>query len=364
MSYPAEVKSSHELKKELLGQFAAPTPRTIAAAETLKTLLAETAYIGTMAVSVTEFQGYLKQRDLFLVAFSGYHPTFSIKKTEANARLTQAMKALDPTASAASYWFADMLDKVYHPMHQTTVGFFKKAFGDTFTADTFVTRAMIEQGFARFNANFSDPDSYTKEKANLAAQVRKGGILGVLGSALAIRMDLVQQSDVPFAVRTVRAAVADARRGFPFSVDQKWLQLFGFVDAMLDASMVALQGKAAGDDFTSRAPTSGDKGIDGCCKEAIEAWGANALGRYCAEPKAYACARELEVGQMLGGQLGSVKGQLAFWYSNQGSEPARKFSAPLMIIGPESETKQPSSGGYMAPCTSCRNRSAQMQIGL
>jgi hypothetical protein len=364
MPHANNVETKHEAKKDLLGAFPKPTLRTITAAETLKTLLGETGYKGTMAVSVTEFRGYLKQRDVFIVAFSGYHPTFKINRLAANARLTEALRALDPRSGEASYWFADLLDKVYHPMHQTTVGFFQTAFGRAFGADTHVNRAAIDQAMVNFAAIFSDPDCYMKEKPNQKAATRKGAICGVLGSALAVRMDLVQPGDVARAVRTLRAAVADVRSGFPFRADSKWLQFFTFVESMLDASKVEIPGKAAGDDFTSKAPTTGDKTIDGACKEAVQAWGANALGRYCAEPKAYACVRELEIGLIHGEQLGRVLGQLAFWYSNPDVDPPRTFSAPLLIIGPEAVPEQPMHGGYMAPCTSCRNRSAQMLIGL
>lgn len=360
MSYPEQVLAKHEQNRALLGAFRAPTPRTITASETLKTLLKETNYDGTMAVSVTEFRGHLTDRNLFVVAFSGYHPSFTMNRAAANVRLTQALQAAEPGAGDARFYFADQLDKVYHPMHVTTIDFFKKAFDPTFQATTLVTATMVDSALQRFKTIFADPASFTTEKPNLKAAVRKNAIIGVLGSALALRMDLVRQSDVPEVVRALRFMVTVAKATPDPRMAAKWREFIGFVQTLLDANQIALPTKAAEEDFTARAPTTGDKGIDAACKEAVQAWGANALGRFCAEPKAYACVRELEIGLLGGEQLGTVRGQLAFWYSNP---PARMFSASLLVHGPQSEPKQPMTGAYMAPCTSCRNRSAEMLVG-
>jgi hypothetical protein len=362
MAYPATVLQRHAANKTLLGAFAPPTLRTITAAETLKTLLQSSGYVGTMAVSVTEFKGFLKDRDLFLVAFSGYHPHFSIPKTAANTSLTQALRLLDPGSREARYWFAEDMDKVYHPCHSVTVAFFQKAFGSGFAADTPLTYAMVEGALEKFEGIFADATSYKKERPNLPKTTRNLGVFGVLGSALALRMNMVAQAEVPNVVRLLRAMVGVVERIGPEKCDPKWKALFGFVEEMLQASKVAIPGKVAEDDFISRIPPCDDKQVTEAMKEAAQAWGANQYGRYCAEPKAYACARQLEVGQMLGSQLGSVLGQLAFWYS--GNTPARSFSASLLIHGPESAPGAPDSGGYMAPCTSCRNRSAEMLAGL
>lgn len=356
MSYPDKVKERHESNMALLGSFRPPTAKTIAAAELMKELLAESNYIGTMAVSITEFHGHLKSRDLFLVAFSGYHPNLRINRSEAAARLSEKL------SSDARYWFAEEMDRVYHPMHATTVGFFQKVFGNGFSAGTPVTGAMVDAVVDKFPMLFEDQRKYTAMKRNISKKDRKAPLYGVLGSALALRMNLVEQADVPRVVRKLREQIKTVNAMLPDDKQVKWTKFFGFVNDVLSAPMIAISPKVAADDFTSRAPSTGDTDIDGIGKEAVQAWGANALGRYCAEPKAYATARQLEVGDLSGRQSGKVRGQLAFWYSNE--TPSRKFSAPLLIIGPESEMTLPSNGGYMAPCTSCRNRSFEMQIGM
>ena len=353
MSYPEEVKEKHEANRALLGSFRLPTPKTIAAAELMKELLGEANYNGTMAVSITEFHGHLSDRDLFLVAFSGYHPNLRINRSAASARLSQKLK------SDASFWFAEEMDKVYHPMHATTVGFYQKAFGNSFTASTPVTAAMVDTAVDRFPLLFVNPGAYTVMQRNLSKKDKRAPLYGILGSALALRMNLVLQSDVHRVVKKLRDQIALVRT--MQQIDAKWCVFFLFVQEMLRANKVAMPGKAAEDDFSSRAPdVSHDADIDGVSKEAVQAWGANALGRYCAEPKAYAAARQIEVSQATGNHLGSIRGQLAFWYSSE----SRGFSAPLLIIGPEGNTASPGNGGYMAPCTSCRNRSAEMQIGI
>lgn len=356
MSYPDDVKLRHESKQSLLGSFRSPTAKTIAAAELMKELLIESNYENTMAVSITEFHGHLTAKDLFLVAFSGYHPHLSINRNDAAKRLSAKL------ASEARYWFAEEMDRVYHPMHTTTVGFFQKVFGTTFSAASPVTGAMVDTAIDRFATLFEDPDAYTVMKKNISKQDRKAPLYGVLGSALALRMNLVKQVDVPHVVRKLRGKLAFVRAMTDDQKDAKWTTFFNFVKEVLEPPKIGIATPLGENDFTARAPAVGDADIVGVCKEAVQAWGANALGRYCAEPKAYAAARQVEVDVVFGTQRGEVLGQLAFWYSHQ--TQSRLFSPPLLIIGPEGNEASASSGGYMAPCTSCRNRSQEMQIGM
>lgn len=97
-------------------------------------------------------------------------------------------------------------------------------------------------------------------------------------------------------------------------------------------------------------------------------WGAAGSGpngQYCAEPKAFDHVRNgtlLIAGKDEGKARFVIVGQLAVWYS--GSTPAKPFSMPLLIIGPENNETKSESGGYMLPCSSCAARSGIMMEGV
>jgi hypothetical protein len=210
----------------------------------------------------------------------------------------------------------------------------------------------------------------------------------IAGTALAIRMDLFSPADLPEAIRTTRALANDlkfvASKVPSPSPELTAYGLFGqFLLDVLKPHLVT----AAEDERPSLIATeinstdAAAKMVRGVSKEVVDAWGANALGRFCAEPKGYFYSRNAQVWATrvpvyvsgkpmpLGSvaetnQFGVLRGQLAFWFN---TTTGAEFNKTLLVHDGTSMPgagAAPCNGAYMLPCSSCAERSGLMTLGL
>ena len=164
-------------------------------------------------------------------------------------------------------------------------------------------------------------------------------IVTIAGTALAIRMDLFSPADLPEAIRTTRALANDlkfvAGKVTGPSAELKAYGLFGqfLLDVLKPQLVTAAEDERPSLVAAEISSTDAEaKMVRGVSKETVDAWGANALGRFCAEPKGYFYSRNTLVWATrtpvyvsgkpmpLGSiaetnQFGVLRGQLAFWYN-------------------------------------------------
>jgi hypothetical protein len=430
------ILTAHTTKRTSLGQYPPPTSETILAAEILKHTLGRT-YAGKFAVSVTELGSDVSDKVLFIIAVSGYHPNLSFDRLAAATTLNRELgDHLSPLTNKAGYVFTQPLDATYHPMHKTTQDFFQKAFGTSYQNVTF---AQARQAFADFRkqtkldamlsgvnrpkATFGGssesgallsklkgtltPDN-VKSSLDAAKQrtpaapapaptfaatfvgtnLSKTMIVTIAATALAIRMDLFGPADLPEAIRTVRTLANDlkfvASKVTGPSAELTAYGLFGqFLLDVLKPHLVT----AAEDERPSliaveiSSTDTAAKMVRAVSKETVDAWGANALGRFCAEPKGYFYSRNAQVWATrtpvyvsgkpmpLGSiaetnQFGVLRGQLAFWYN---TTTGADFNKTLFVHDGSTMPgagAAPCNGAYMLPCSSCAERSGLMTLGL
>jgi hypothetical protein len=369
------VVTAHAQNLAALGAFRLPSIRTVIAAETLKEQLlvhdSGKPYNGTMAVSVTEVEDLKTNSTSFVVAFSGDHPGFKAGSGYTRALRTN-LQALDRSDGEERFWFASELDKVYSPMHAVSQSFFTQAFSG-FDPASAVTIGQIMGRIADFknlfDASTGGSTIVPVMKKQLGRKIIKPAYYGVIAGALALRMNIVNNADVPNAVREVRNFIKYLKRTWPN--ETKWTGLARFIEEILSNEQISLiDGPTPDCKFLAFNPeVQGDKNLSSALKAAIEAWGSGPYGRYCAEPKGYAAVRQLNNRSIIytkedtrtepNVQWGWLKGQLAFWYSSEG----RQFRVTV-VKSPEGAEGTASSGAYMVPCSSCASRSSEMLIGL
>ena len=304
-----------------------------------------------------------------MVAFSGYHPNFS-PMPHYQIRLRRYLKEYAGGEGNEIIWWANQLDKVYHPMHTVSRDFFVTAFPG-FVPTAAVTTGMVSRRIQDFKALFQGggglPPAPLVLKSNLSKNVKKGAFAGVIGGALALRMNMVLDSDVPTVVRDMRALIRYLKQ--ISAAEDAWKKLARFLESVMRNEKVFANGDQEDISFLSTPLDTGDANLNSQIKAATTAWGGNQYGRYCAEPKGYAAARQLFVTSRMAKegpsrvekniQWGWVEGQLAFWHASDGDTFRVK-----MVIGAEGADGVAGTGAYMVPCESCRNRSAEMIIGL
>ena len=430
------ILTAHNTKRTSLGQYPPPTSETILAAEILKRTLGRT-YDGKFAVSVTELGSDVSDKVLFIVAVSGYHPNLRFDRLAAATTLNQELRDhLSTLADKAGYVFTQPLDSSYHPMHKTTQDFFQKAFKTSYQNVTF---AHARQAFLDFRTQTkldamlsgvnrpkailggrSDSGALvTKLKATLTADnmqsslvaakqrtatapapspvfaetfrgtnLPKAIIVTIAATALAIRMDLFSSADLPAAIRAVRALANDlkfvASKMTSPSAELKAYGLFGqfLLDVLKPHLVTAAEDERPGLIATEINSTDdAAKMVRAVSKETVDAWGANALGRFCAEPKGYFYSRNAQVWASrtpvyvsgkpmpLGSiaetnQFGVLRGQLAFWYN---TTTGADFNKTLFVHDGSTMPgagAAPCNGAYMLPCSSCAERSGLMTLGL
>jgi hypothetical protein len=429
------ILNAHTSKNASLGQYPPPSRETILAAEILKRGLGGT-YNGKFAVSVTELGSDASDKILFIVAVSGYHPNLRFDRLAAATTLNQELRDhASPFANKAGYVFTQPLDSSYHPMHKTTQDFFQKAFGASYQNVTFAharaafaafrTQTKLDamlSGINRPKAVFggrNDPGALVAKlkgtltpddaQASLAAakqriaaavpapvfteqfrgtNLAKAMIVTIAGTALAIRMDLFSPADLPEAIRTTRALANDlkfvAGKVPGPSAELKAYGLFGqfLLDVLKPQLVTAAEDERPSLVAAEISSTDAEaKMVRGVSKETVDAWGANALGRFCAEPKGYFYSRNAQVWATrvpvyvsgkpmpLGSiaetnQFGVLRGQLAFWYN---TTTGAEFNKTLFVHDGTSMPgagAAPCNGAYMLPCSSCAERSGLMTLGL
>jgi hypothetical protein len=429
------ILTAHNSKNASLGKYPPPTSETIFAAEILKRALGG-AYNGKFAISVTELGSDASDKILFIVAVSGYHPNLRFDRLAAATTLNQELRDhASPVAGKAGFVFTEPLDSTYHPMHKTTQDFFQKAFGTSYQSVTFANARPAFLSFrsqTKLDAMLSgvnrpkpalggqnDPGALAAKlkttltpddaQASLAAakqrtaaaapapvfteqfrgtNMAKSTIVTIAATALAIRMDLFSPADLPEAIRTTRALANDLKfvaSKVPIpSAELTAYAAFGqFLLDVLKPQLVT----AAEDERPSLIATElsstdpAAKMVRGVSKETVDAWGANALGRFCAEPKGYFYSRNAQVWATrvpvyvsgkpmpLGSiaetnQFGVLRGQLAFWYN---TTTGADFNKTLFVHDGASMPgagAAPCNGAYMLPCSSCAERSGLMTLGL
>jgi hypothetical protein len=216
----------------------------------------------------------------------------------------------------------------------------------------------------------------------------KAIVTTIAGTALAIRMDLFKPADLPEAIRATRSLANDLKfvaSKVPHpSPELTAFGLFGqFLLDVLKPQLVTAAEEERPSLIATQISSTDDaaKMVIGVSKEVVDAWGANALGRFCAEPKGYFYSRNAQVWATrvpvyvsgkpmpLGSiaetnQFGVLRGQLAFWYNTTGGA---EFNKALLVHDGTSMPGAgvaPCNGAYMLPCSSCAERSGLMTLGL
>ena len=373
IGYAQSVVQAHRAIPEYLGSFKPPTLRTVVAAEAIKERLAihdgGAPYPNRMAVSVTELSNLKGGATAFVVAFSGYHPNFK-PMPHYQIRMRRYLRDYAGGNGNETIWWATELDKVYHPMHTVSRDFFASAFAG-FSPTAAVTAAMVSAKIQEFKGMFQAgggrPAPPMVLKNNLSRAVKKSAFAGVIGGALALRMNMILDSDVPIVVRELRGFIRHLK-GIPTARDT-WQKLARFMESVMRNEKVYAARDQEDISFLSTALDTGDAHLDSQIKAAVTAWGGNQYGRYCAEPKGYAAARQLFIDSRIVKEGGTrteknnsrswVEGQLAFWHASDGDTFRVK-----VVKGPEGAEGAATSGAYMVPCESCKNRSGEMIIGI
>lgn len=373
IDYARSVVEAHRAIPAHLGSFKPPTLRTVVAAEAIKARLAihngGAPYPNRMAVSVTELANLKGGATAFVVAFSGYHPSFS-PTPHYQIRLRRYLREYAGGHDNEIIWWATDLDKVYHPMHTVSRDFFATAFAG-FTPTAAVTAGMVSGKIQDFKAMFQGggglPPAPLALKANLPRKTKNSAFAGVIGGALALRMNMVLDSDVPMVVRDMRAFIRHLKG---ISTPQEtWKKLARFLESVMRNEKVYAAGNQEDISFLSTQLDTGDANLNSQIKAAVTAWGGNQYGRYCAEPKGYAAARQLFIDSRMVKEGPTrvekniswswVGGQLAFWHASDGDTFRVK-----VVIGAEGADGVAGTGAYMVPCESCKNRSGEMIIGI
>ncbi len=204
-------------------------------------------------------------------------------------------------------------------------------------------------------------------------QLGKAFLLGVGASGLALRMGIILPGDEAQVVVALRRFITQLKllKNVPNGADYQEL-------ADLLATLLLSQKITTASDSQIQLVLDTKvytvTSVEGVRKRLVDAWGANAFGRFCAEPKGLHFARNISLipdavsGVGLGNQVynfsqkGALQGQLAFCV--HGYIERRNFQPGLFVYGSSNDDKNPGHGAYMKPCTSCAARSTGMMSGL
>lgn len=375
------VVSAHQRLKNDLGSFPPPDEATVFAAEIIRHEVENTAYAGTFAVSVSHIHNADTGNSNFIVSFSGYHPNLHPSATNTSNLLNADLfEARHPLANRVKISYTHPLDIAYHPMHTTTQQFFTRNLG----AYSNITLAVVDKAVSDFLGKLNWSNVYNGATKTITPgaklqfdQLGTKLIEAVCAAALALRMGIVNPTDEPGVVGKLRGFIGSIKAiRAPFADAPKFAQLVDLLQTLLLAQKVDRETGDQKITLLLETKTFGNNVVESIRKKVVEAWGANALGRFCAEPKGLYYARHVELipnyspgtrnfptPSSTFTQKGSHQGQLAFWYSRNNAEN-KKFSPNLFIYGQNNADNSPAHGAYMKPCTSCAAQSASMMTGL
>lgn len=369
------------LNRSELGSFPPPDKATVFAAEIIRHVLEGTAYAGTFAVSVSHIHNADSGNSNFVISFSGYHPNLHPSATTTSASLNADLyEARHPLANRVKVSYTHHLDISYHPMHTTTQQFFTRNLGRYSNITITEIDKAVDDFLNKLNWNvvYNAMTKTITPGAKLQFdQLGTKIIEPVCAAALALRMGIVSPKDEPAAVRKLRGFIRCMKViRAPFPDADKFAQLVDLLQTLLLSQQVDKTTGEQGISMVLETKTFAQTLLESVRKKVVEAWGANALGRFCAEPKGLYYARHVELipdsssassrsptPSFTFTQKGSHQGQLAFWYSRNNREN-KKFSQNLFIYGQNNADKSPEHGAYMKPCTSCAAQSASMMTGL
>jgi hypothetical protein len=340
LPYIKEVVIAHLEHRDKLGTFRQPTFETVIAAEVVHGIIAEYGYEKTFAISVIELLDRPKRRTLFVVSFSGYHPNLYIDKEIANTRLESALAQHSSEALIdPKYIIVNNMDKTYFPLHQDSVEFLKRSV----RADI-QTVPLVVKDFGEVLAKFWDMlDGSFDYKINKNI---KGILQGVCAVFLALRLDLIERHSIGKILVLANRFIIQLRNQTGL---HKWKVFANVLKTCMYPS-----------ESVYKPSTVDDKHLVSAMEILWKTAGSGPYGQFCAEPKAYYYARNSLINEASGMQSGIVQGSLAMWYSRG---EVRPFSSGL-ILGPEGHVNACIHGGYMAPCSSCKNRSSEMMLSF
>ncbi|WP_263379117.1 hypothetical protein [Granulicella paludicola] len=356
------VVSAHEGKRAECGHFPTPDDATVFAAEIVRMMLEKTAYGGTFAVSVSHVHSQRSGQSNFIVAFSGHHPDCLPNRADTTHLLNLDLaEDVHPLAHRARVSYSNTADLAYHPMHVTTQEFLRRAF----RKHENITATDVNTQLTTFKNLIWLPPKQVGLGPRLQLFSQFGKKLMPLGAiGLAIRLGVLAPGDEAAVVTSVRRFIrADLKsiKAPPAAVEesQRYQELAKFLeDLLMSRTVNDPEGQST---LLLATQVYAEKSIAAVQKSVVEAWGANALGRFCAEPKGLRYARQSSILAINDLQYGSLQGQLAFWYSYT---EHRDFSQKLFIYGQNNDDRAAGHGAYMLPCSSCATRSASMMTGL
>ncbi|MGB6687133.1 MAG: hypothetical protein WBE76_04760 [Terracidiphilus sp.] len=373
----AIVSAHASLGVNELGKFPAPDKATVFAAEIVKMMLEATAYKGTFAVSISHVYNVGSNQSNFVVAFSGHHPDLHPNRKDTTRLLNNDLKeANHPLADRVRVSYTHHLDVSYHPMHITTQGVFNaifKKFADIPATD--VDGCLNEfRAKIKWDTIYESATNTIKVGAKPQfSQLGKNLLLGVGAAGLALRMGIVKPGDESAVVKFLRGFIRQLKllKDVP-NEGPNFTQLAQLLEKLLlsqKATDIEKQASLVLEDVTYANAL-----VEGTRSRLVEAWGANALGRFCAEPKGLFFARNaglipdepilgIKPGdtQYTSTQNGALQGQLAFWHS---FTERREFNAKLFVYGSSATDKAPGHGAYMKPCSSRAAQSTGMMTSL
>jgi hypothetical protein len=380
-----------------MGDFPSPSREVVIAAEVLKDYVAGTP--GSAAIEVVEIGGPVSRK--YVIATSGNpdalngpgRPPFDIGR--ASADLTSALRVFNVRAE---FFYANKAYDFYQPLHKEAITAVKRLVP---LFDGFARRinlqdvqALFQELLPLFNSTASlagsvPPNSlvnrnqratmhYQNVKQSVIRKARDGSPLANLTSLTGARLNILDQIQTS---REMDEAQFERLMGVCIALrlnaieDNHRTPVRNALDAFLHtmSQTGANRVKTAVDRMYQRLPDYLRALADKWDQQPIPPLGIphiermlNKVGstlmrsRFCAEPRAFAFLSKDSVDSV----SPAVRSQVCFWWGGAGAN-FRPNPPEYQVIGPQGHAADGTlSGSYMWPCTSCKNRSAEMLSGL
>ncbi|MFM0336276.1 hypothetical protein [Paraburkholderia fungorum] len=395
--YVSNVLGVYQAGAGRMGEFPQPSREVVIAAEVLKQHIVRTST--SAAVEVVEIGSEAVRK--YVIATSGKPDALNetdngqpFDLAAANRDLTAELRALN---IHVEFIYANQAYELYQPMHKDAIGAIKKA-SPTFDGAVRKVQLQDVQGLFQQVTALIDASGLAGPQLPVGAQINRSQRAVVHGhqkKQAAVRQaqhgsaiaDLVNQANHRITlfdqIRTSKELSADqlqALIGVCLALRLNAVEsahrmaVRSALDTLLNAMSAAgaLRIRTAIDHLYNemprqlnaiagknedRPPPLGDSVMD---RMIGKIWDTLTRSRYCAEPRAFAYLSK----QSLDTRTVVVRSQVCFWWGGTGANP-RPNPPEYQVIGPASAPGSGAlAGSYMWPCTSCKNRSAEMLRGL